>query len=72
MKTITSSNESIPQDLLGRRSTVLPVAGARLRAQEDDRPPLNEVIPLWFALSSPLTGLILGLLGAWFFTWLTT
>src|SRR6266581_5024816 len=31
--------------------------------------PLREAIPLWFAVSSPLTGLILGLLGAWFFTW---
>jgi hypothetical protein len=34
--------------------------------------PLREAIPLWFAVSSPLTGLILGLLGAWFFTWLTS
>jgi hypothetical protein len=33
---------------------------------------LREAIPLWFAISSPLTGLILGLLGAWFFTWLTS
>jgi hypothetical protein len=33
---------------------------------------LQEAIPLWFAISSPLTGLILGLLGAWFFTWLTS
>jgi hypothetical protein len=31
-----------------------------------------EAIPLWFAISSPLTGLLLGLLGAWFFTWLTS
>jgi hypothetical protein len=34
--------------------------------------PLREAIPLWFAISSPLTGLLLGLLGAWFFTWLTS
>ncbi|PYJ28072.1 MAG: hypothetical protein DME89_07310, partial [Verrucomicrobia bacterium] len=33
---------------------------------------LPEAIPLWFAICSPLTGLILGLLGAWFVTWLTS
>jgi len=31
-----------------------------------------EAIPFWFAISSPLTGLIIGLLGAWFFSWLTS
>ena len=34
--------------------------------------PLREAIPLWFAISSPLIGLIIGFLGAWFVTWLTT
>ena len=33
--------------------------------------PLTEVIPFWFAVSSPLLGALLGLLGAWFVTWLT-
>jgi len=33
--------------------------------------PLRETIPLWFAISSPLIGLIIGFLGAWFVTWLT-
>ena len=33
---------------------------------------LDEAISFWFAISSPLTGLFLGLLGAWFFTWLTS
>jgi hypothetical protein len=33
--------------------------------------PLREAIPLWFAISSPLIGLIIGFLGAWFVTWLT-
>jgi hypothetical protein len=32
---------------------------------------LREVIPLWFAVSSPLIGVIMGLLGAWFVTWLS-
>jgi hypothetical protein len=34
--------------------------------------PLREAIPLWFAISSPLIGLVIGFLGAWFVTWLTT
>jgi hypothetical protein len=37
-----------------------------------DSLPLREAIPLWFAISSPLIGLIIGFLGAWFVTWLTT
>ena len=32
---------------------------------------LREVIPFWFAVSSPLFGVIMGLLGAWFVTWLS-
>jgi len=32
--------------------------------------PLREMIPFWFAVSSPLIGVIMGLLGAWFVTWL--
>jgi hypothetical protein len=32
---------------------------------------LKEVIPFWFAGSSPLLGMLLGLLGAWFVTWLS-
>jgi len=37
-----------------------------------DLSPLREAIPFWFAISSPLTGLIVGFLGAWFVTWLTS
>jgi hypothetical protein len=33
--------------------------------------PLREVIPFWFAVSSPLLGMLLGLLGAWFVTWVS-
>jgi len=33
--------------------------------------PVREVIPFWFAVSSPLIGVIMGLLGAWFVTWLS-
>jgi hypothetical protein len=31
--------------------------------------PLREVAPFWFAVSSPLLGALLGLLGAWFVAW---
>jgi hypothetical protein len=33
--------------------------------------PLKEVIPFWFAVSSPLLGMLMGLLGAWFVTWVS-
>jgi len=33
--------------------------------------PLKEVIPFWFAVSSPLLGAFLGLLGAWFVAWIS-
>ena len=32
---------------------------------------LKELIPFWFAVSSPLVGILLGLLGAWCVTWLS-
>jgi hypothetical protein len=32
---------------------------------------LREMIPFWFAVSSPLLGVLLGLMGAWFVTWLS-
>jgi hypothetical protein len=32
---------------------------------------LKEVIPFWFAVSNPLLGSLLGLLGAWFVAWLS-
>ena len=28
--------------------------------------PFREMIPFWFAVSSPLIGVLMGLLGAWF------
>ena len=38
---------------------------------EEEAIPLKELIPFWFAVSSPLLGILLGLLGAWFVTWLS-
>jgi hypothetical protein len=40
--------------------------------RELDFSSLGEAIAFWFAISSPLTGLILGFLGAWLVTWLTS
>jgi hypothetical protein len=60
----------IPKDS-SDRSTLRPIAEPRWRLRKRAPLQLREAIPLWFALSSPLTGLILGFLGAWFVTWLT-
>jgi hypothetical protein len=33
--------------------------------------PLKEVLPFWFAVSSPFIGVLMGLLGAWVVAWFT-
>ncbi len=71
MKAIKFLDGLIRQSSSGR-STLLPTVDARWRLPRRAPLQLREAIPLWFALSSPLTGLILGLLGAWFVTWLTS
>jgi hypothetical protein len=38
---------------------------------EEKTSSLKELVPFWFAVSSPLFGILLGLLGAWFVTWLS-
>ena len=38
---------------------------------EEEAISLKELIPFWFAVSSPLVGILLGLLGAWCLTWLS-
>jgi hypothetical protein len=37
---------------------------------EEETISLKELIPFWFAVSSPLLGMLLALLGAWFVGWL--
>ena len=32
---------------------------------------LREIIPFWFAVSSPLIGAVLGVGGVWLLSWLT-
>jgi len=38
---------------------------------EGEAIPLREMIPFWFAVPSPLLSMLLGLLGAWFVSWLS-
>jgi hypothetical protein len=33
--------------------------------------PFRETIPFWFAVLSPLIGILIGLLGAWFIDWIS-
>src|SRR6267378_2763640 len=70
MKAIHSLNRLVPQQASGQ--STIPVTSTRWRIRRRDSLPLREAIPLWFAISSPLIGLIIGFLGAWFVTWLTS
>lgn len=54
------------------RTTLFPVTSALPRTRRRDLLTLGEGIPFWFAVLSPLIGLILGFLGAWVFSWLTS
>jgi hypothetical protein len=33
--------------------------------------PFRETIPFWFAVLSPVIGVLMGLLGAWFIAWIS-
>jgi type VI protein secretion system component VasF len=70
MKAIHSLNRLLPQQASGQ--STLPTTSAHWHMRRRDSLPLREAIPLWFAISSPLIGLIIGFLGAWFVTWLTS
>jgi hypothetical protein len=63
----------LESDKVGTASaTLLPAVNPRSRLRRREVLPLREAIPLWFAVSSPLIGIIIGFLGAWFVTWLTS
>jgi hypothetical protein len=70
MKVIHSLNRLLPQEASSQSTTS--ISSAHWRVRRRDSLPLREAIPLWFAVSSPLIGLIIGFLGAWFVTWLTS
>jgi hypothetical protein len=54
------------------RATLFTVTSAPTRIRRRDSLALGEAIPLWFAVLSPLIGLIIGFLGAWLFSSLTS
>ena len=73
MKTIHSLDVAgIPKSFGAGSSMPYSVTITRSHRPGRNALPLREAIPLWFALSSPLIGLVIGFLGAWFVTWLTS
>jgi hypothetical protein len=73
MKVIHSLNRLVSQEASGHSTIrVARIARTPWHIRRRDSLPLREAIPLWFAVSSPLIGVILGFLGAWFVTWLTS
>jgi len=58
--------------LIDYQKTIMSVSTAKHASWRRHALSLREAIPLWFAISSPLIGVMIGLLGAWFVTWLTT
>ncbi|PYL64271.1 MAG: hypothetical protein DMF20_10895 [Verrucomicrobia bacterium] len=70
MKASRSFDQLVPQQASGHSTVAISSAHWRLRRR--DSLPLREAIPLWFAISSPLIGLVIGFFGAWFVTWLTS
>src|SRR6266498_3053922 len=70
MKAIHSLNRLLPQEASSH--STISISSAHWRVRRRDSLPLREAIPLWFAVSSPLIGLIIGFLGAWFVPWLTS
>jgi hypothetical protein len=74
MKTINSLDfpTGTPKAFGAGAARFFPVTSAPSRARRRDFPASGEVISLWFAMLSPLIGLVVGFLGAWVFTCLTT
>jgi hypothetical protein len=74
MKTINSL-DGLPPEFRGPKAgsaALFPVLNKSSRMREHNALPLREAIPLCFAVSSPLIGLVIGFLGAWFVSWLTS
>jgi hypothetical protein len=51
---------------------IFSIAKAVFGVRKGDSVSLSEAIPFWFAVSSPVIGLTLGVFGAWVFAWLTS
>jgi hypothetical protein len=69
-ETIKSDTRAIPAaDPNNRLAYMKPIV--QTANVEGETIPLKEVIPFWFAVSSPLLSMLLGLLGAWVVAWLS-
>ncbi|MGH7981608.1 MAG: hypothetical protein ACREFF_00515 [Candidatus Udaeobacter sp.] len=53
-------------------NTGFQMANVRVPPRRRDSFRLSEAIPFWFAVSSPLVGLALGVFGVWLVAWLTS
>jgi hypothetical protein len=42
-----------------------------VETENSDAIAFRETIPFWFAMLSPLIGVLMGLLGAWFVAWIS-
>jgi hypothetical protein len=63
---IHAQSQADPNNTLEFMKTIVQTANV-----EEEAISLKELIPFWFAVSSPLVGILLGLLGAWCVTWLS-
>jgi hypothetical protein len=52
-------------------SSAVPIVTTHWRIKRREWLSWRETLPLWFAISSPLIGIVIGFLGAWFVSWLT-
>ena len=52
--------------------TILSIANLIFPRRPRNSVPLSEAIPFWFAISSPLIGLALGVFGVWLVAHLTS
>ena len=63
---IHAQSQADPNNTLESMKAIVQTANV-----EEEAISLKELIPFWFAVSSPLVGILLGLLGAWCVTWLS-
>src|SRR5437867_3533186 len=70
MKATHSLDRLVPQEASGQSTVQIKDAHWHLRRR--DSLPLSAASPLWLGVSTPLISLIIGFLGAWFVTWLTS
>lgn len=63
---VTESNVKVQ-----RMNSGISMGNVHLSPQRREPLSLREIIPFWFAVSSPLIGAVLGVGGVWLLSWLT-